>query len=115
MLPSLEAPERGDCCPVCGTQRGVVDYCGECDDRERSDRQHARARDSELRSAEQDAIRRLSEWNRQQAMLDLDRVRRRARAYRVERSEEDLTPAEIREERSIRLGEAEMQDGSEVE
>jgi hypothetical protein len=30
-LPSLEAPAPGDTCPACGTQRGVVGYCGECE------------------------------------------------------------------------------------
>jgi hypothetical protein len=32
ILPSLEMPARGDCCPYCGTQREVVSYCGACDE-----------------------------------------------------------------------------------
>jgi hypothetical protein len=29
-LPSLEVPERGDCCPSCGSQRVITEFCGPC-------------------------------------------------------------------------------------
>lgn len=31
-LPSLEAPEPGDRCPMCGTLREVRGFCGICSD-----------------------------------------------------------------------------------
>lgn len=31
-LPSLEAPEPGDRCPMCGSLREVRDFCGVCAD-----------------------------------------------------------------------------------
>lgn len=60
----LDVPQE---CPKCGGEMYLVDFCPDCEEQARRDRQHERHR--EIRAAED------------RVTLELAEVRRRARAY----------------------------------
>jgi len=85
VLPSLDPPPPGTLCH-CGEPLRIEGFCAWCreleDDEQASrDAHHVALRDDPLRLAEMEAIRSLAQWNRDQTLLDLAGVRKRARAY----------------------------------
>lgn len=95
-LPSLEEPAPGTTCDYCGELIHVDGYCDPCAERIAAEKRREDA----------------NEYRRQtQIALELEAVRRRTRRHVESKSLEDLTPAEIKEEKAIRRWEEDYQDG----